>query len=513
MHLRLILVLASVLGLAAYSAAEPAAPAPAKTPPPDALAAAKSVESATEQAADKVAPAVVNILISRQAVAMPDFDEDMNLPDNLPPELHDQLKEYFKKQWHDAPELPFKSRGNGSGVLISGDGFILTSEHVIRGATTIEATVSTRKKYQAKVVGADPRRDLAVIKIDAKDLPSAKLGDASVLRRGQFVLALGSPFGFGRDGQASLSFGIVSGTGRAIPGIGREADRYYGNLIQTDAAVNPGNSGGPLINLDGEVVGINAVISSRDGSSDGVGFAVPIDELTKSIIDRLKAGKEIVYGFLGVEIQEVDEENAKVAGVEEGEGAWVASVLQDTPAAKAGLKAGDVILKVGGAAVHDPDDVIRVVQSTPVGDKVALTVFRAKKTEEMKVEVARRPVPETLRAERRKEAEPGAATWRGLRVEPLTKDLRSQSNLPPEQEGVFVREVRDGSAAAQAGIQPGMVIDQVADKKVASVKDFKAAAPAASEAAVAVRVVGKGAITVPGPGGKKEEPKKEEPKK
>jgi S1-C subfamily serine protease len=359
---------ASTAATSVIPTAVPAAPAAVATDP------AKAVEAAIERTADRISPAVVNILVTREVSADTLTEEDLGLDD--PPS---DLKEFLDRL-KSRPRPRVRTQGNGSGCIITADGFILTSEHVIRDAVDIRVTLSSRKRYSAKVVGADPRRDLAVIRIEAKDLPVAALGDASTLRRGQFVLALGSPFGFGRDGQASLSFGIVSGTRRAITGVGRMIDRYYGNLIQTDTAINPGNSGGPLVNLDGEVVGVNAVISSQSGSSEGVGFAVPITAETRHIIDRLKKGEEIVYGYLGVEIREISEDDHGT-GVESGSGAFVAEVLPGTPGAKAGLRVGDVITMVGDSPVRDPDDVIQVVQSTPVGEKISLTVQRRGKTE------------------------------------------------------------------------------------------------------------------------------------
>jgi serine protease Do len=465
--------------------------------------AAKAVESAIEKAADRVAPAVANIIIMREATSNA-WDEEFEEPGAWAP---DDLRQFFDRFRRNG-RPPMRAQGNGSGFVISSDGFILTSEHVVRDAVEIEVTLATRKKFKAKVVGSDARRDLAVIRIQAKDLPVAPLGDASVLKRGQFVLALGSPFGFGRDGQASVSFGIVSGTGRAIPGIGRELDRYYGNLIQTDTPINPGNSGGPLINIDGEVVGVNAVISSQTGSSNGVGFAVPITAETRRIIDRLKAGEEIVYGYVGVEIQEVGEDEAKATGAELGQGAFVAKVLPDAPGAKAGVKEGDIIVAVGDRPVRDPDDVIQVVQATPVGEKIALTVLRKNKKETLTVEVARRPGPKEVLAAR----ETGD-WWRGLRVEPLTIELRAQAGLKETDQGAFVSEVRDGSPAADTEIVPGMVIDQVGDKKVASVKEFRSAV-AGVQGPCFVHITGIGVKVIQSPGAVKpeEKPTPEKPK-
>jgi len=472
----------------------PAWSARASAPSADA---ARAVETAIERAADKVSPAVVNIRVVREpglgVWGLGDPDSD---PDAVP----DARREFYRP-YPNHPPIPFRSQGNGSGFFISADGFVLTSEHVVRDATEIEVTLATRKRYRAEVVGADPRRDLAVIRIDATGLPVAKLGDASRLKRGQFVLALGSPFGFGRDGQASLSFGIVSGTGRAIPNIGQELDRYYGNLIQTDAAVNPGNSGGPLVDLDGEVVGVNAVISSRTGASDGVSFAVPITAGTRAIIERLKRGEEVVYGYVGIEITEVGDEQAKQSGAEVGSGAYVARVLPDAPGAKAGVRAGDVVVGIGDETVRGPDDVIQIVQATPVGEKVTLVVLRKGKRERLSVEVARRPVPREVLANRS-----GTPWWRGMRVEPLTDELREQIGLETSDRGVFVCEVRDGSAAAGAGIMPGMVIDRVGETKVASITEFNEAVRDL-EGKCLVHVAGIGTKAVQAPGATKPEEK------
>ena len=482
--------------VSAAMAGTPASPA-AETPRA-APEAAKAVEAAIEQTADQVSPAVVNILVVREVTEESLLDEGSDVPDDL--------KEFLDR-FRRTPHPPFKAQGNGSGAIISPDGFILTSEHVIRDAVEIHVTLANRKPYRAKPVGSDPRRDLAVIRIEAAGLPVLPLGDAAQLRRGQFVLALGSPFGFGRDGQASLSFGIVSGTGRAIPSVGLKLDRYYGNLIQTDAAINPGNSGGPLVNLDGQIVGVNVVISSQSGASEGVGFAVPITAETRRIIERLKRGETITYGYLGIEIQDVDEEHAKTSGAEAGMGAYVARVIPDAPAAKGGVKDGDVIVAVGDAPVRDPDDVVQIVQATPVGEKLALTVLRKGRREKIAVEVARRPTPREVLAARE-----GGLWWRGMRVEPLTEELRTQTGLKETEKGVFVREVRDLSPAAEAEMVPGMVIDEVGGKKVTSPKEFSdAVGPLQGPAAV--HIVGIGARTIPAPAGPAKPESKPAPEK
>jgi len=491
-----LVVAACGAGLVAAAAAETPAPLPpalaALAAAPSPLDAAKAVETAIEHAAEKAGPAVVNITVMRKAEAEL-LGPEGGPPDSVPDNLRDFL-DRLRQRGH--PN--FRAQGNGSGVLISADGLILTSEHVVHDAAEIEVTLSTRKKFRAKVVGGDPRSDLAVIRIQATGLPAAPLGDAAALRRGQFVLAMGSPFGFGRDGQASISFGIVSGIGRAIPTIGRELDRYYGNLIQTDAAVNPGNSGGPLVNLEGQVIGINAVISSQTGASDGVGFAVPISAETRRIIERLKKGEEIVYGYAGIEIQEVTDVEAKAAGAEVGNGAYVARVMPDAPGAKAGIRAGDVVVAVGDRPVHDPDDVIQAVQATPVGEKVPLTVLRKGTKVTLTMEVARRPAPKDVLATRIM-----GDWWRGMRIEPLTPELRTQTGLKESDTGVFVREVRDGSPAAQTEIVPGMVIDQVGEKKVANIKEFEDAI-ADVQGPVMVHILGIGVKVIQPPDDEKD---------
>ena len=457
--------------------------------PDEALEAARVVERAIQRAAERVGPAVVNLGVVREVTADL-WNREGGVPDWLPDELRERLREYF--QWREDRGLrePFRTQGNGSGFLISSDGFILTSEHVVRDAVEILVTLADGKHYRARAVGADPRRDLAVIHIEATDLPAAALGDAGGLARGQFVIALGSPFGFGRDGQASLSFGIVSATGRVIPGVGRELDRYYGNLIQTDAAINPGNSGGPLVDLEGRVVGVNAVISSRGGTSEGVGFAVPITPRTQGIIERLKRGEEIVYGFLGIEIHDVTDVEAEEFDAEAGRGAFISSVLPETPAARAGLRQGDIVLRVAGERVRGPDDVIQVVQATPVGEEVELEILRDGKRETVHVAVARRPAPSALLAGAEEDL-----WWRGMRLEALTPELAEQTGLAADQTGVFVREVRDASPAAEAGMVPGMVIDAVGEAHVAGVVEFARATDRA-DGPVEVRVVGMGTKVV-----------------
>jgi len=267
------------------------------------------------------------------------------------------------------------------------------------------------------------------------------------------------------------------------------------------ATGRPASRSASLVNLDGQVIGVNAVISSQTGTSDGVGFAVPITSGTRAIIDRLKKGEEIVYGFVGIEITEVGEEQAAETGAELGDGAYVARVLPDAPGAKAGIRAGDVVVGIGNETVRGPDDVIQMVQVVPVGQKVTLVVLREGKRKRLTVEVARRPAPREVLVTRY-----GTRWWRGMRVEPLTDELREQIGLAKSDQGVFVREVRDGSAAAEAGIIPGMVIDRVGGTKVATVTKFSEAVGDV-EGECRVHVAGIGDKVVQAPGVKKPETK------
>ncbi|NIA21043.1 MAG: PDZ domain-containing protein [Anaerolineaceae bacterium] len=332
---------------------------------------------------EKVAAEVGRCVVSVQNKGKaPQVSMDRNFDpwDMLPPEWRRRFPQRPRSPQEPRRKQPQElvPRGLGSGVIISPDGYILTNQHVIRGAEEVEVTLSDKRHFKAKIIGQDPRSDLAVLKIEADGLPAAKLDGDVEVRRGLFVLAMGTPFGFGADGQASISFGIVSGTRRRLA-LGQEEDRFYGKLIQTDAAINPGNSGGPLCDLKGRVIGINVAIASRGGGSQGVGFAIPIDETTRDIIRRLKKGKKIEYGYLGVEIRNPKPIESKTAGAEPGIGAFVSKVVPDSPAAKAGLLPADLIIEIDGKRITDADDLVGRVGLTPVGGKIKLTLYRSGK--------------------------------------------------------------------------------------------------------------------------------------
>jgi Do/DeqQ family serine protease len=286
-------------------------------------------------------------------------------------------------------ELPLERRDIGSGVIIDRDGYILTNEHVVGKADEIEVMLSDGRKFKGAVIGKDERSDVAVIKIDAKDLPAATLGDSEEVRTGQWAIAIGNPFGIFEDNPVpTMTVGVVSALHRKLPGT-QIGGRYYGDLIQTDAAINPGNSGGPLLNLKGEVIGINAAIISPSGAYAGIGFAIPINR-AREIIEDLKKGKEIEYGWLGVAIQPISKDIAGEFGLRDTSGALIVSVMRGSPAASAGIQPGDVIRDCGGQPVKDPDALMELIGRTPAGKSLILKILRDGKEITVDVTVGKR---------------------------------------------------------------------------------------------------------------------------
>ncbi len=324
----------------------------------------------------------------------------------------------------------------GSGVIINSEGYILTNEHVIHNADPDKITVKLPdgREFPGKVTGSDPRSDLAVVKIQGKNLPAAKLGDSSKLKVGQWVMAMGNPFGFLlNDPQPTLTVGVVSALNRSLSGTPLGRGKFYEGLIQTDAAINKGNSGGPLVNSQGEVIGINVAIFSTSGGSQGIGFAIPINT-ARGIIAALSKGKKITYGWLGVSIQNLKPGLAKKFGVSpEQKGALVGGVIENSPADKAGLKQGDIIEEVEGQKINTANELVRVIGLTAVGKKVAVKIIRRGKEQVLTVKIGERP------------SEPGGLVnnqdfWRGIRVQELTEELAKKLDLA-KKEGVLVSEV------------------------------------------------------------------------
>ena len=352
-------------------------------------------------------------------------------------------------------------RGAGSGFIVSPDGYILTNAHVVEQADEVTVRLNDRREFPAKVIGSDLRTDVAVIKIEARDLPVVSIGDDRKLRTGEWVLAIGSPFGLDHTATA----GIVSGTSRALGG-----DTIV-PFIQTDVAVNPGNSGGPLFNLEGEVVGINSMIFSQSGGYMGISFAIPI-EVAMDVRDQLIKTGHVVRGRIGVVVQDVDAALASSFKLDRPRGALVSGLEEDGPAEKAGVKPGDVILEVGGEPIDQSQDLSNAIARTKPGSDTTITLWRGGKERELDVRVARLEEPEDKQARAKKPAAKDAEDTRlGLVVRPLTPEEKETVGTDGN---VVVAEVQ--GSAARAGIQPGDIILAVNDRSVKNVQDLRAAA-------------------------------------
>ncbi|SFM73040.1 DegQ family serine endoprotease [Thermodesulforhabdus norvegica] len=375
--------------------------------------------------------------------------------------------EFFKRFFGDLPKREFKTHSLGSGFIISSDGYILTNNHVIEKADEITIKLDSGREYEAKIVGRDPKTDLALIKVKPdKDFPDpAVLGDSDELRVGDWVIAVGNPFGLGH----TVTAGIISAKGRVI-GAGP-----YDDFLQTDAAINPGNSGGPLFNLKGEVVGINTAIVAR---GQGIGFAIPIN-MAKELLPQLKEGK-IVRGWLGVMIQDLTPELAKSFGLKEPKGALVADVLEGGPADKAGIKRGDIIVEFDGKEIPDARTLSRIVAATAPNSHVDVTVLRDGKKKHVSVIVGTMPEEGATEFETGDEAVEKAQKW-GLTVQNLTPEVAERFGWSRDETGVLVTGVEPGSPAWEARVSEGDLIKEVNRRKVHNIRDFKLAISKAKE--------------------------------
>lgn len=375
--------------------------------------------------------------------------------------------EFFKRFFGDIPEQRFETHSLGSGFIISSDGYILTNNHVVEKAEEIKIKLDNGKEYEAKVVGKDPKTDLALIKVnpDKNFSDPVVLGDSDELRVGDWVIAVGNPFGLGH----TVTAGIISAKGRVI-GAGP-----YDDFLQTDAAINPGNSGGPLFNLKGEVVGINTAIVAR---GQGIGFAIPIN-MARELLPQLKEGK-IVRGWLGVMIQGLTPDLAKSFGLEEPKGALVANVLPGGPAEKAGIKRGDIVLEFDGKDISDARTLSRIVAATPPGKTVDVVVLRDGKRQSIRVVVGTMP-EEGASVEKTEEGAVEKSKQWGLTVQNITPDIAEQLGWEKDEMGVVVTEVEPQSPAWKAGVSSGDLIKEVNRKKVHNIRDFKIAVEQAKE--------------------------------
>lgn len=415
------------------------------------LSSEKSLPNFTELI-KRVKPAVVNISTTT-IVKGPDLREwffGRRSP------FEDFFGDYFERFFGDIPQREYKQRSLGSGFIIDKEGYIITNNHVIEKAQSIKVKLYDGREYDAVVVGRDPKTDIALIKINPKhDLPVAILGDSDKLEVGEWVIAIGNPFGL----EHTVTAGIVSAKGRVI------GQGPYDDFIQTDASINPGNSGGPLFNLKGEVVGINTAIIS---GGQGIGFAIPIN-LAKTVVEQLKTKKRVIRGWLGVMIQRVTPEIAKNFGLKEAEGALVADVVEGSPAEKAGIKRGDIIVAYDGKPIKDMDTLPRLVAQTEVGKKVKVKIIREGKVLEKEVIIG-----ELKEEEQRIAKEPEIEKNLGLVVQDITPDIARHLNIK-DKTGVIVTDVYPGSPADEAGIRRGDIIKEIGRKQIRNTKDFKEA--------------------------------------
>lgn len=458
--------IAALASLVTYETAKPmaarASVAAAAAPLDDnSVGALLSLDQAMETLAARVTPAIVNVAVT--AKGKTDMAEQQQLPDDMQQFFGQGFGQFFGPHGRPQPQI---EHGIGSGVIISPDGYIVTNNHVIDGAVDIRVTMSNRKTMKATLVGADSLTDLAVLKVDGGSLPSIPLGDSTALHPGQTVLAFGNPLGF----RFTVTRGIVSALNRPNPY--SDNARKPGEFIQTDAAINPGNSGGPLVNAHGEVVGINTFLVSSTGAFSGMGFAIPA-QIVKPTVDTLIRDGKVTHGYMGIGISDVTPENSKFFDVSDASGAVVTSVESGSPAAKGGLKIGDVITQLNGKKVTDAGELqMEVGQKTP-GTTIKLEVVREGKSVS---------VPVTLEAmgSRDKqgnevsENDHGKMHW-GVGLGDITPDIREQLQAPKDLHGAVIEQVQPGSPADNAGLQRGDVIVQVNRHDVQSASDVQQA--------------------------------------
>ena len=430
-----------------------------------------NLDNAVEAVAARVTPAVVNVAVTSRVSAQ-DADNDdggsdgqgggNNNPQNaIPPEFR---RFFFGFGNGGGPQQPQIEHGIGSGIIISPDGYIVTNNHVVNGATQIRVTLNDRRVFPAKLVGVDKLNDLAVIKINASDLTTVAWGDSTKLRPGQTVLAFGSPFGYF---QFSVTRGIVSAVGRPNPY--SDDPRKPGDYIQTDAAINPGNSGGPLVDAHGELVGINTFIITNNGSFAGAGFAIPTQIVRASAESIIKTGT-VHHGYLGISMNDVTPDNSSFFNLPDATGAIVSQVTPDSPASHAGLKSGDVLRELNGTRIKNGSQLQVAVSQTAPGTDIKLGILRNGQPETLTVKVGE------FKGEKQVAENGGNGSGQhgklGLAVDNLTDDARQQFNIPSSVHGAAVDSVRPASPADDAGLAPGDVIEEVDRKPVENAQQF-----------------------------------------
>ncbi|NUL81260.1 MAG: trypsin-like peptidase domain-containing protein [Armatimonadetes bacterium] len=449
---------------------------------PEEKATLSSMESALTRVADAVLPSVVHLRVEKRTGRAPTIEDDGG---------NSEIPQEFQRFFRNVPQIV---EGQGSGVIIRSDGYILTNDHVVSGADSVRVIFHDGSSTTGKVL-RDPTGDLAIVKVERKGLPAASLGDSGTVKPGQFVFAIGSPFGISQ----SFTMGIVSGIGREqMIGDSGGSARLYPNLIQTDAAINQGNSGGPLVNSRGEVVGINtAIVGNRFGGSVGVGFAIPINMAKFSTAQLIEKGK-VERGYLGITPEDVTPDDEDTYGVPRG--ALVRSVQNGSPGAKAGLQPGDVVAEINGKPIRGEGDLRETIAMLAPESKAALKVFRDKKPTMLTVTLGARPEDPALSNRGRADAERPTSTTSnlGISVAPVNAEARSKLEMSDSDPGVVVRSVSQNSEASRAGLMPGDVIRSVNGRTVRTPEEFKAETDKIRSGSqvrlVCVRAMGDGAV-------------------
>ena len=412
--------------------------------------------------------AVVNISTTQKMAAsdmQPQLPEGLEAPEGIP--FDDLLKRYFGEGGPGMPGIPggpgggepSEAKSLGSGFIISADGYVITNHHVIKDADEVVVRLQDRRELVAKIVGSDKRSDIALLKLEAKELPVVKLGSSEELKVGEWVLAIGSPFGFDH----SVTAGIVSAKGRSLP-----SDNYV-PFIQTDVAINPGNSGGPLFNLDGEVVGVNSQIYSRTGGFMGLSFAIPMD-VAMQVVEQLKSQGKVSRGWLGVQIQDVTRELAESFGMKKPQGALVGKILPKSPAEAAGLQIGDIIEQFNGKDIESSAALPPMVGATKIGETARLKVLRQGRSIEVPIKIGMLPDEEPGVAKGEEPSSEDKVSRLNLSVANPTAEQREQLEMP-KTGGVLVMGVKPGPAA-EAGLRKGDVILRIQDQTVRDAKHF-----------------------------------------
>ena len=435
------------------------------------VSALTSLDNAVERVAARVTPAVVNVAVTARGserMASDDQEQDQGQgQEQIPP----QLRRFFGQGgpfggFGQMPQQPQIEHGIGSGVIISPDGYIVTNNHVVDGAVQIRVTMNDRRTFNAKLVGTDKLTDLAVIKIDGHGLPNIPWGDSAKLRPGQTVLAFGSPFGYF---QFSVTRGIVSAVDRPNPY--SDDARKPGGFIQTDAAINPGNSGGALVDAHGELIGINTFIISNSGSFAGAGFAIP-SQIARNVTDSLIKTGTVHHGYLGISMNDVTPDNYNFFKLQDTTGAIVSQVTPDSPASRAGLKAGDVIDSLNGKKIANGGALQVAVSTVAPGTSISLGIIRDGKPQTVDVKVGEFHGNSQVASADEGNAQPGKTGKLGLAVQDLTQDARQQLNVPSQVNGAVIQNVRPASPAEDAGLAPGDVIVEVNRQPVSSAEQF-----------------------------------------